>query len=72
MNYSFKIEKGDLVQILYHPEPSVVGTILQVDSVKEDTVQGFVHVPYKGEAYFRVGLREIVKVGHAALGPSDE
>jgi len=72
MNTSFTIVKGDLIQILYHPEPSVVGTILQVDSVREDVVQGFVHIPYKGEAYFRVGLREIVKVGHAALGPRDE
>lgn len=57
------IKKNDIVQIFAHPEPSVVGTLLIVDEVKGWGVQGYVRIPYKGDAYFRVDISDVYKVG---------
>jgi hypothetical protein len=61
-------EVNNLVQVIVHPEDSVVGTVLQVEKVGEDWVQCFLRIPYKGEAYFRFDKEHVVRVGHAALG----
>ena len=63
---------NDLVQIIQHPDDSLVGTILQVDEVKEQSILGWVHIPFKGDAYFRMHDYDIVKVGTAVLGHIDE
>ena len=66
------IQRNDLVQIINHSENSVVGTVLQVDEVKDWGVLGWTHIPYKGDAYFRLDIEDVVKVGHAVLEKYDE
>jgi hypothetical protein len=60
------MEIGDIVQIVDKKE-RFYPCLLIVTEVKSWGIQGYLHVPGKGQAYYRIGNGKFVVVGHAVL-----
>ena len=72
-NYaSSAVKQGSVIQISEsHPIFSLHGTLMIVEEVKSWGVQGYVQIPYKGTAFFRVSNGSYYLVGEAVLALAD-
>ena len=58
------VQPGDIVQVLStNGIADVTGSLLVVEEVRSWGIQAFMHVPYKGSAYFRIENGNFIKVG---------
>ena len=48
------VKPGDIVQITSKEPEGVEGTLLIVEDIHNEFIEGYTHIPYKGKAYFTV------------------
>lgn len=61
-----EVEEGDIVQITDETHEWFPSLIV-VSEVKSFGVQGYVHIPMKGDAYIRLDKSKYERVGRAAI-----
>ena len=61
-----EVTPGDIVQINPEHDETFGGSLMVVEEVKSWGFQGYVEIPGKGKAYYRVPSEQAVRVGRAA------
>ena len=67
MKYNNLVKENSVVQINEKGQEGWIGCLVHVSEVKSWGVQGFIHIPMKGDAYIRLEWDKIDYIGEAIL-----